>query len=68
MKQKQNALTIATLSGIVCVAAAIAAGIGYLAVWLAEILLVVAFPIFVIALALWWSASEGDADIPFIGY
>jgi hypothetical protein len=68
MKRKQNALATAAISGIVCVAAAIAAGIGYLTVWLAEILLIVAFPVFIIALALWWSASEGEADIPFIGY
>lgn len=68
MKRKQSALAIATVSGIVCVAAATFAAIGYLAVWLAEILIILAFPAFVIALALWWSASEGVADIPFIGY
>ncbi|RXE55325.1 hypothetical protein ABH15_11210 [Methanoculleus taiwanensis] len=68
MIQKQRSLSIAAFSGIVCLAAAIAAAAGLLDLWVAELLLVFAFPPFIIFLALWWSASDGVADIPFIGY
>jgi len=34
----------------------------------AELLTVIAFPIFVIFIALWWNAKSGEEDIPFIGY
>jgi hypothetical protein len=34
----------------------------------AELVLIIAFPLFVIFLGLWWSAPEGEEDIPFLGY
>lgn len=30
--------------------------------------LVIAFPLFVLGLGLYWMAREGEADIPFLGY
>ncbi len=68
MMPKQRSLSIAAITGIVCLAAAVAAAAGFLDLWVAEILLIFAFPLFVVFLALWWSASDGVADIPFIGY
>lgn len=37
-------------------------GWGYAAV------LVIAFPLFVLSLGLYWMAREGEEDIPFLGY
>ncbi|MCC7564910.1 MAG: hypothetical protein KO206_01340 [Methanomicrobiaceae archaeon] len=65
---RQKVLTIAGIAGAVCIGASGAAAAGYLPLWLAEILLVIAFPLFVLFIGLWWNAAEGDEDIPFIGY
>lgn len=35
---------------------------------LAGAILVVALPLFVLFLFLWWSAGEKEGDIPFMGY
>ncbi len=53
---------------LVCIAATGFWVTGQIAPWIAEVLLVVAFPVFVLSLGLWWMASEGKEDIPFIGY
>ncbi len=66
--KKQTALIIGLSAGGISVAAGLLAGVGYLPVWAAELLAVVAFPVFVIFIALWWNAKSGEEDIPFIGY
>jgi hypothetical protein len=66
--KKQTALITGLAAGGVSVAAGLLAAGGYLPVWAAELLTIVAFPVFVIFIALWWNAKSGDEDIPFIGY
>lgn len=56
------------VAGIVCILAGVAWRMAYVEPWITEVLLVIAFPIFVLFLGLWWNASEGEEDIPFIGY
>jgi hypothetical protein len=36
--------------------------------WLPVIVVVLTFPVFVLALFLWWNASNVEGDIPFTGY
>lgn len=36
--------------------------------WAAATAFVIAFPVLVLFLALWWRAPGGEEDIPFIGY
>jgi hypothetical protein len=43
-------------------------GIALISVPVAEVVLIIAFPLFVVFLGLWWSAREGEEDIPFLGY
>ncbi len=66
--QKKNARTLAAGSGIACLAAAALAALQLLPLWAAEIGLVTLFPLFIASLGLWWSAEEGEDDIPFVGY
>jgi hypothetical protein len=66
--KKQDAFKIMLAAGLTCLLAGIGAGASVIASWLAGIVIVVAFPVFVIFLGLWWNASEGEGDIPFIGY
>lgn len=66
--KKQTALITGLSAGAISVAAGLLAAVGYLPVWAAELIAVVAFPVFIIFIALWWNAKSGDADIPFIGY
>lgn len=66
--KKQTALITGLAAGGASVAAGLLAAGGYLPVWTAELLTIVAFPAFVIFIALWWNAKSGDEDIPFIGY
>jgi len=65
---KQTALITGLLAGGISVAAWLLAAGGYLLVWIAELLTIITFPVFVIFIALWWNAKSGDEDIPFIGY
>jgi energy-converting hydrogenase A subunit I len=66
--KKQTALIAGLSAGGVSVAAGLLAAAGYLPVLAAELLAIVAFPAFVIFIALWWNAKSGEEDIPFIGY
>lgn len=65
---KQTALITGLVAGGISVAAWLLAAGGYLLVWVAELLTIITFPVFVIFIALWWNAKPGDEDIPFIGY
>lgn len=60
-------------SGLAASVIAIAAAWGLLAIGLisliaAEAVTVIAFPVLVLFLGLWWRAPGGEEDIPFIGY
>ncbi|MDI6719493.1 MAG: hypothetical protein QMD46_07790 [Methanomicrobiales archaeon] len=66
--KKKNARTLAIGSGIACLGAAASGALPPLPPWAAAIALVCTFPLFVASLGLWWSAEEGEDDIPFVGY
>jgi hypothetical protein len=66
--KKRTAFWVMIVALLVCIAASGFWAVGQIPVWIAEVLLVVAFPVFVLSLGLWWMASEGKEDIPFIGY
>ena len=36
--------------------------------WIFSLLTIIIFPGFVLSLFAWWSASEKDGDMPFMGY
>jgi energy-converting hydrogenase A subunit I len=63
--KKQHALLGTLATGLLCVGMA---GIALISVPAAEAVLIIAFPLFVVFLGLWWSAREGEEDIPFLGY
>jgi hypothetical protein len=66
--KKKTAWIIVMASALFNAAAWLALLAGFIPTWLAEAVFVIAFPIFVLFLGLWWQASEGDEDVPFIGY
>ncbi|MBN1195174.1 MAG: hypothetical protein JXA08_07515 [Methanomicrobiaceae archaeon] len=66
--KKGNAAMGTGVTGAICIAAGASAALDMLPLWGAGLLIVVAFPFFVVLLGLWWNASEGEGDIPFIGY
>ncbi|WOX57440.1 hypothetical protein [Methanoculleus receptaculi] len=66
--KKQTALIVGLAAGLVAAATGLLAALGYLPALAAELIAVVAFPAFVIFIALWWNAKPGEEDIPFIGY
>lgn len=66
--KKRTALIVGLAAGVIAAAAGLLAALGYLPVLAAELVAVVAFPAFVIFIALWWNAKSGEEDIPFIGY
>ncbi|MDI3506574.1 MAG: energy-converting hydrogenase subunit [Methanomicrobiaceae archaeon] len=66
--KKQTALIVGLAAGLVAAATGLLAALGYLPALVAELIAVVAFPAFVIFIALWWNAKPGEEDIPFIGY
>lgn len=66
--KKQKALVIGLFAGGIAVAAGLLAALGVIPALAAELLAVIAFPAFVIFIALWWNAKSGEEDIPFIGY
>ena len=41
---------------------------GFVPLWAYAAVLVLLFPVVILALYFWWMAKEGAEDIPFIGY
>ncbi len=41
---------------------------GFVPLWIYAMVLVLLFPVVILALYFWWMAKEGKEDIPFIGY
>ncbi len=66
--KKRTAQGIALGSGIACLLAEGALLGDFLSLPLALGVLVVATPVFVLALFSWWSAKGKEGDIPFMGY
>lgn len=55
-------------TGLVCLGSGVAEFLGLLSSWVAALVIVVVFPFFIIALGLWWRASQKKGDYPFLGY
>ena len=67
MKRKTITYGLAASAiGIVVARAALAAAI--IPPFAAAMVFVIAFPLLVLFLGLWWRAPGGEGDIPFIGY
>ena len=66
--KKESFLAVTIITAVILVIAAYAVLIGTEPEWLPVIVVVLTFPVFVLALFLWWNASNIDGDIPFIGY
>lgn len=57
-----------TGTGIICILGWFGQYMGFIPFWLMEAILVLFVPAFIVFLGLWWMASEGEEDIPFLGY
>lgn len=66
--EKKGYLALAIFTGMVCVVMAAAPAFGYVPFWLSGVAVSIAFPFFILTLYLWWTFSEKEGDIPFIGY
>lgn len=66
--KKGTALVLVIMTLGVSVLSALLTMNGILPVWLFQTTLVLAFPLFVVSLGLWWMAGEKEGDIPFLGY
>lgn len=67
MNRVENAALLA-VSGIACLLAAILYWLGYMGQVPAAAIVVLAYPVFVLALMYWWMAGRKEGDIPFMGY
>ena len=65
---KKISLAVVIISAAVLAIAGYAASTGVKPGWLPVIVVVLAFPVFVLSLFLWWNASNTEGDIPFTGY
>ncbi|MDH7592827.1 MAG: hypothetical protein QHG99_00515 [Methanomicrobiales archaeon] len=68
MARKQKMAILALLSGSVCLLAGVLHTIGTFDLVAAGIVLIIAFPAFVLSLFALWMAGEHAGDIPFMGY
>jgi hypothetical protein len=66
--KKRVALMIMVIAGLVSIIASAAYIFGQIPLWVTEAILVIAFPLFVLFLGLYWRAGEKDPDMPFLGY
>lgn len=66
---KRTTVTYGLAASALAIAAAWAAlAAALIPLFAAETIIVIAFPVLVVFLALWWRAPGGEEDIPFIGY
>ena len=56
------------ISALAIAAAWVALATALIPLFAAEAVTVIAFPVLVLTLGLWWRAPGGEEDIPFIGY
>ncbi len=66
--KKTSALITTVVCGAALLLASLGAAAGTVPTVLAAGIMILAFPAGVMALFLWWSAGEGEEDIPFLGY
>jgi hypothetical protein len=66
--EKTTALGIAIVCGAAMVLASLGALAGPVPPVISAGVMILAFPAGVLALFRWWSAGEGEEDIPFLGY
>ncbi|HPY59501.1 MAG TPA: hypothetical protein PLG55_02090 [Methanospirillum sp.] len=65
---KESYLAVTIITAVILVLSAYAVSIKIEPGWLPVIVVVLTFPVFVLALFLWWNASNVEGDIPFTGY
>jgi len=69
IEMKKNIIQGITVgTGLICLGSWLAELGGILSSWIAALVLVLVFPFFIIALGLWWRASQREGDYPFLGY
>ncbi len=66
--KKESYLIVTIITAIILGLASYAVSIGIEPGWLAVVIIVLTFPLFILALFLCWNASNTDGDIPFTGY
>jgi hypothetical protein len=66
--EKTTALMITVACGAAMGLASLGAAAGSVPPVLTAGILILAFPAGTVALFRWWSAGEGEEDIPFLGY
>lgn len=66
--KKESYLIVTIITAIILGLASYAVSIGIEPGWLVVVIIVLTFPLFILALFLWWNASNTDGDIPFTGY
>lgn len=66
--KKESYLIVTIITAIILGLASYAVSIGIEPGWLAVVIIVLTFPLFILTLFLWWNASNTDGDIPFTGY
>ncbi|PWR72460.1 hypothetical protein ACKUB1_03825 [Methanospirillum stamsii] len=66
--KKESYLIVTIITAIILGVAAFAVPIGVEPGWVPVIVVVLTFPVFVLALFLWWNASNIEGDFPFTGY
>ena len=65
---KGQASAAAFTAALICILASVLAFTGHIDGWLGAAIVIVAFPIFVISLAVALRESTKDGDYPFVGY
>lgn len=65
---KESYLAVTIITAVILVLSGYAVSIKIEPGWLPVIVVVLTFPVFVLALFLWWNASNVEGDIPFTGY
>ncbi|WP_048067465.1 hypothetical protein [Methanospirillum hungatei] len=65
---KESYLAVTIITAVILGLSAYAVSIGTEPGWFPVIVVVLTFPVFNLALFLWWNASNTDGDIPFTGY
>lgn len=66
---KRTTVTSGLAASIIAIATAwVALAAALIPPIVAEAVVVIAFPVLVLFLGLWWRAPGGEEDIPFIGY
>lgn len=66
--KKRDALVLTLVAAGIAGTAVLLNMLEVLPGWAYAAVLVIAFPLFVLGLGLYWMAREGEEDIPFLGY